>query len=163
MRGETVIMPVEITTNHAVLLLGDKQERKAERRAEIGHKGRRHDDLANLRFGESGFYKHCVDHRQRSRTEGNTRQLGGSPVPVQEVVADEQSAEERGQEGDSTNEDALLGFLAHDLSINFRACKKGQEDAAETGDVLYPIELLDMERVAGEHSQGDLDNGGRDP
>ena len=108
-----------------------------------------------------------VNHGDRGRAQGNTADLRAMKRPVEDELAERESAEEGQQEGHGTDRQARLPMFSQGDRIDLGACEKRQHEGScarqEGGDIGLLDMFLETRDVAENGSDENLDEGNRDP
>jgi PAS domain S-box-containing protein len=106
--------------------------------------------FAEIRLVEAQLQHDRVDNRDRSRGKRHSRQPTGAGTPVQDVVCDGSTAEERSEKADQAHGRCLFPLGAENNRIEFRPGQKGENDGAGAGEKADPSGAARQPRLSNE-------------
>ncbi len=140
----------------------DEDRRKRDCGAQVGHEGGAHQELPDVRVGESSLDEDRVDDRERRGRECRPGDERRPPAPVEGDVRHDGRDHERTDEGHDTDADRRGQATAHVRRVDLHPGEKGEDDRGEAGDERQPVLRLDLEGVAGDDAERQLDERDRD-
>jgi len=113
-------------------LKGERREDQTQRKdcPEVGDEAGSEHCLAEVGFVQPQFKHNRVNHGNRCRREGNTREPACLRGPVKEIVRGCGAAEKRREEGDKADGGCFLELRLEYNRVKLRARKKGKNDRA---------------------------------
>ena len=136
----------------------------AGRGAEVGHEGRRHDPLADHRLVEPGLDQHRVDDREARRRERDARRSRpGVAGPAERRVGERHTTKNGAtKETPDRRADARHSRLNCGTSTSAPA-RNVSTMPGERAEEREPVGNVEVERVADDDAQRELDQRDRDP
>ena len=137
----------------------DEDGRERERRAEIRHERRAHQELADAGVGQPTLDKDGVHDRKRRRRKGGSGDQGRARAPIEEEIGNGRGNDEGPDEGDHADAERSAEAAAHVGRVDFHPGEKREHDRPELGDEVEPFLRLQVKEVARCDTEGELEQG----